>query len=207
MFNSMKSLRKMRTFLGPNDGGFTLVELLIVIVIIGILAGVVIGVLNPVQQQNRARDGTLRSAISKAALAGKSLFVSSPRNTQRAPTYQEFAGSVGTLDVANSDCDDNVGGPGVTGSCLFRVTALDTPTNCDATNYNGVAAPGAQCSFVYYKSPTLFRIGVRGFATPERLFVYSFEESATGAIIEGFWACPTTFAIATSPSSPTCDRV
>src|SRR3989344_7984239 len=150
MFNSMKSLRKMRTFFGPNDVGFTLVELLIVIVIIGILAGVVIGVLNPVQQQNRARDGTLRSAISKAALAGKSLFVSSPRNTQRAPTYQEFAGSVGTLDVANSDCDENVGGPGVTGSCLFRLSALDNPPNCDTgTGYNGVATPGGQCSFVY----------------------------------------------------------
>ena len=190
-----------------SDKGFTLVELLIVIVIIGILAGVVIGVLNPIQQQNRARDGTLRSSISKAALAGKSLFVSSPRNANRAPTYQEFAGGIGTLDVANSDCDDNTGGPGVTGSCLFRVTALDNPANCGATGYNEVAAPGAQCSFVYYKSPTLFRIGARGFASPERLFIYSFEEQTTGAILEGFWSCPVTFGIATSPSSPTCDRI
>ena len=53
--------------------GFTLVELLIVIVIIGILAGVVIGTLNPIQQQNRAKDGVTRSQIDKMAMSAKGL--------------------------------------------------------------------------------------------------------------------------------------
>lgn len=49
--------------------GFTLIELLIVIVIIGILAGVVLQILNPARQQNRARDGVTRSNMNKLALA------------------------------------------------------------------------------------------------------------------------------------------
>ena len=49
--------------------GFTLIELLIVIVIIGILAGVVLQILNPARQQNRARDGVTRASMNKVALS------------------------------------------------------------------------------------------------------------------------------------------
>ena len=196
----------MMTNFKLSEKGFTLVELLIVIVIIGILAGVVIGVLNPIQQQNRARDGTLRSSISKAALAGKSLFVSSPRGINRSPTPMEFAGSIGALDVANSDCETNADGAAATSTCLFRVTGLGNPTTCGTSGYNDIGGT-TQCSFAYYKTPALFRIAARGFATPERLFLYSYEELAAGNIVEGFWACPATFAIATNPTTATCDRM
>jgi prepilin-type N-terminal cleavage/methylation domain-containing protein len=49
--------------------GFTLIELLIVIVIIGILAGVVLQILNPARQQNRAKDGVTRASMNKVALS------------------------------------------------------------------------------------------------------------------------------------------
>lgn len=49
--------------------GFTLIELLLVIAIIGILAGVILAVINPLQQQRKAQEGVASSAVSKACLA------------------------------------------------------------------------------------------------------------------------------------------
>lgn len=52
-----------------NQKGFTLIELLIVIVIIGILAGVVIAVINPAQQQRKASEAVLRANTDKLCTA------------------------------------------------------------------------------------------------------------------------------------------
>lgn len=59
----------MNTIKRAAQGGFTLIELLLVIVILGILAGVVITVINPAAQQNRARDAVLKSSMEKIGLA------------------------------------------------------------------------------------------------------------------------------------------
>lgn len=47
---------KVKRYLGASDGGFTLVELIIVIAIIGVLAGAVLVVLNPAQLLQEGRD-------------------------------------------------------------------------------------------------------------------------------------------------------
>lgn len=44
---------------------FTLIELLIVIAVIGILAGVIIAVINPQKQFKRAREGVMRANLAK----------------------------------------------------------------------------------------------------------------------------------------------
>jgi prepilin-type N-terminal cleavage/methylation domain-containing protein len=62
------------------QSGFTLIELLIVIVIIGLLAGVLISVINPVQQQNKARQTTVRSNVEKICLAMSACAVSHSTN-------------------------------------------------------------------------------------------------------------------------------
>ena len=49
--------------------GFTLIELLIVIVIIGILAGILLTVIDPARQQTKARETVLRSSVEKGCLA------------------------------------------------------------------------------------------------------------------------------------------
>jgi prepilin-type N-terminal cleavage/methylation domain-containing protein len=61
----MNKLRKKVTLLP----GFTLIELLIVIVIIGILAGVLLTVIDPARQQKKARETVLRSTVEKGCLA------------------------------------------------------------------------------------------------------------------------------------------
>jgi len=45
--------------------GFTLIELLIVIVIIGVLAGIVIVILNPAVQRRRAQDSVILATMNK----------------------------------------------------------------------------------------------------------------------------------------------
>lgn len=54
---------------GPDDGGFTLVELLIVIAIIGILAGAVLLAINPAQLLMESRDSTRMSDMDTLARA------------------------------------------------------------------------------------------------------------------------------------------
>lgn len=196
------------------SSGFTLIELLIVIVIIGILAGVVIGVLNPVQQQNRARDASFRSSLNKMALSGKSLYVSSPRSANRAPTALEFAAGVGNYlaPFSGANCGDstvaNHGLPTATVTCFFQVDGLTTPENCQ-TAYNGEGTTA--CNFVYYRTPALFRIGIRGAAAPAQLFVFSYEEVTTsgGTIAESFYTCPVgqDITVATSVLNTNCTQL
>ena len=52
-----------------NQKGFTLIELLIVIVIIGILSGVLLSVVNPVKQQQKAHETVMRSNLDKIRMA------------------------------------------------------------------------------------------------------------------------------------------
>jgi prepilin-type N-terminal cleavage/methylation domain-containing protein len=47
-----------------NYRGFTLIELMIAVAIIGILSGLVIGIINPSRLQGRARDGNRKEDIS-----------------------------------------------------------------------------------------------------------------------------------------------
>lgn len=186
--------------------GFTLVELLIVIVIIGILAGVVIGVLNPIQQQNRARDASTRSQLDKLALSTKSLMVSSPRTTNRVPTHQEFAAGVG--NITSSDC--TVSDPASNTLCTFGITGVSLPTDC-ATAYNGTGG-GTACEVGYYRSVAantpLFRLAARGAATPQVLFVYEYiEDQSAGTVTEGFYTCVANFNITNTQASGTCTAI
>ena len=57
------------THLSSFTRGFTLIELLIVIVIIGILAGVIIAVINPAQLQTKSKQAVMRATTEKACLA------------------------------------------------------------------------------------------------------------------------------------------
>jgi len=58
---------KARSF-WKSTGGFTLVELLVVISLIGILAGVTVSIINPIKQRRAAEDGVRQSNLQKYAL-------------------------------------------------------------------------------------------------------------------------------------------
>lgn len=192
------------------QSGFTLVELLIVIVIIGILAGVVIGVLNPIQQQNRAKDGATRSQLDKLALSGKSLFVSSPRATNRTPTEAEFYAGIGNVAAPTTGTACTANTPANSGGCSFQITGQTLPATCAANGYNGTGT--GSCNFYYYRAiaanSNSFRIAAMGAAQPVVLFVYEYtEDTSTGTIVEGFYSCPTGYNPATTAAAGTCTNL
>ncbi|NMB70341.1 prepilin-type N-terminal cleavage/methylation domain-containing protein [candidate division WWE3 bacterium] len=195
--------------------GFTLVELLIVIVIIGILAGVVIGVLNPIQQQNRARDAGLRANLDKMALSTKSLYASSPRTINRSPTTAEFIGGIANgaagVGAGAVDCLAGANANSTTANvtCHFQLTGVNAPSGtgigCGDLYRN---TGNNQCNFVYYRTPDTFRLEVRGFATPFRTFIYDYvEDPNTGNVTEGFWNCAAAQAVDAALDAAECVRL
>ncbi len=124
MFN--KSLRK-------DAKGFTLIELLIVIVIIGILAGVLVAVINPAAQQNRARDATVQAGLNKMALAVGSFNAA----YGRLPSTTEFGGIIDG-ETAAPTCALAAG----VVTCTYTMTSIPLPTvNCSANQNCCAASP------------------------------------------------------------------
>ncbi len=107
-----------------NSHGFTLIELLLVIVIIGILAGTIITLINPIQQQNRAKDANVKSALSKIALATQS-FISAYGTI---PKDTEF---ILALNAATgTGCSDG------DYTCSFSIGGVEMPTGCGTGSYS-----------------------------------------------------------------------
>jgi prepilin-type N-terminal cleavage/methylation domain-containing protein len=95
-----------------NTKGFTLIELLIVIAIIGVLAAVVLGVVNPARQRQRAQDGTLISTISKLGAVVETFYgVKGRYPNTHGSGYTEPAGAVfpdlqcTTTDGQEQECE------------------------------------------------------------------------------------------------------
>lgn len=130
------------------ERGFTLIELLIVIVIIGILAGVVISIINPAKQQNRAKDANVQAAMNKAALAIQGYNSAYGTYPDGLNVLQSLTNAVaiGTTCVANGD------------TCVYQfqssgtaIQNLDLPATSCGTN--GYAAGTGQCYYVYSRLP------------------------------------------------------
>lgn len=121
--------------------GFTLIELLIVIAIIGILAAVLLSIINPAAQQNKARDASLVASIGKIALAINS-FNSA---YSRLPTCLELVGELNGA-TANYQCSATTPATGT-----FSLTGVTLPLLCLANGAAGTTGGigTAQCYFTW----------------------------------------------------------
>lgn len=171
-----------------NQKGFTLIELLIVIVIIGLLAGVLLTVLNPVQQQNRARDASLRATMNKIVLATKAQAATSTNGAL--PTTDIFITGVANInDTGFNDCD------GSAATCHFTMTGATLPQSCVADTHTGVPGTNtAPCVMGYFTealtNPQQFRLAINNFANPQGIMVYAYEQDAAqSGTDEGFFLC------------------
>lgn len=161
--------------------GFTLIEMLLVVVIIGILVAVVIVIVNPTAQRNRASNATIRSALVKAGFAGVATLNASDTAIPAAPTDVEFYASLSNKTDGNADCADS------DSTCTFGINGLDLPNNCGLTLYDGTGAN--QCEFFYTRYTVVdtndqFTIEVRRhpIGTEDPLLVGYLYDSATGAV-------------------------
>lgn len=85
-----------RTTAGADERGFTLVELLVTMVIIGILAGIAIPVF--LRQREKGMDSQARSDVYNVALAEESYFVD----------HDHYATQISTAAVPNPPAADTV---------------------------------------------------------------------------------------------------
>lgn len=87
--------------------GITLVELLVVIAIVAAIAGITITIVNPVVQQNRARDGVLQKAVADIALALQSYYnirgyFPDPSNAAQMNDFRNFLDNADYFDPDGS---------------------------------------------------------------------------------------------------------
>ena len=123
----MKALREQ----GKREGGFTLIEILIVIGIIAILAAIVIIAINPSKQFAQARNTQRQSnveeilnAIGQRMADNKGIFQG---------TFGAYTCPTISTSTANLHIDTASGGTGVNLSCLVPTYIASFPTDPDAT--------------------------------------------------------------------------
>src|SRR3989339_2267431 len=129
--------------------GFTLIELLIVIVLIGILAGIVLTVLDPAQLQRRARETVLRTNVEKVLLALNSC-ASTTEDATNCNNFDKIGISGGTAapSVANQPDTSTL-------YCLKNTAAAD----CTVAQYTA-SAPVAAGDTITVSGARLVSAGV-----------------------------------------------
>jgi prepilin-type N-terminal cleavage/methylation domain-containing protein len=142
------------------NSGFTLIELLVVIAIIGILSGILITTIDPVRQQNRSRNASIRAAISKAGHAvnvTKAATGSLPSGAQLGQELENISFQTPCTSTSLLDCKFSVSGTslpkicgtdyvlptsGGTSQCYMRIVSYGTSNggNLTAGKFRIVAA-------------------------------------------------------------------
>jgi prepilin-type N-terminal cleavage/methylation domain-containing protein len=145
--------------------GFTLVELLIVIALLGVLAAAVLAAINPLEQANRARDTRMRSDASQLLAAVDRYYVASDH-------FPWFTAGVDDNDPYGFTSAAALGtlGPGICG------------TSCTGTNY------GLLIGTNELKSEFMNRDFVKATVDTDMLYIGKADAGATGIAVS-VYAC------------------
>jgi len=148
------------------SGGFTMIELLIVISILGILAVMVLAAINPLEQINRGRDTAQRSDAEQLLGAFERYNAFNGYFPWQADETDTVATDIDlAMQLVNVDWLSNANGAGTTCQILERLSTAVT-ANCvgttelkdsaitridDSGGGTGAVAPVARALYVYYE--------------------------------------------------------
>lgn len=118
----------MKKMWGIDDGGFTLVELLIVIALIAVLSVAVLATINPIEQSNKARDAKVQNDAAEVLNAYERYYTS----TTHYPWMDVVGGSALTVDSAYQGRSIQVG----FGLCSHGLPLAPT-TGCESQTLAG----------------------------------------------------------------------
>lgn len=114
---------------------FTLIELLIVISVIGILAGIVIAVIDPIKQKEKAQEGVIVATMSKIVLAIEAYYAVYGVYPDCGTLLGDLSGGV---NFQTCTIGSNQG--------AFAISGVAMPNDCNMGGYMGAEDP---CSFRY----------------------------------------------------------
>jgi prepilin-type N-terminal cleavage/methylation domain-containing protein len=134
----IKSALERRIAEGKKDGGFSLIELLVVVIIIGILAAIAIPIYIGVQ--NNAKDSAVKSDLTNAKLAVIAYYTDKGASAA-APTLT--AGSLGNYGFTQSSNTSSMAFKGTPSSSAFCIDATGVTTNKFYVDASGGVVSGS----------------------------------------------------------------
>jgi len=161
-------VRKLPRF---NRSGFSLIELLIVIVLIGILTATVAAILNPARVRRTAGDAALKASINKLGLDVQG-YISSYGVSPNEYQFLNSLKNTGKIDQKDGVSCEITGSPD--DECLFDIKGIDLPDECDDSEWEGVGSN--HCYFRFkarvFNEDDRFRVYVRSLGQADTLFVF-----------------------------------
>ena len=116
-------LKKITVRRGAITSGFTLVELLIVIALIGILSVAVLATINPIEQSNKARDAKFKNDAAEVLSAFERFYASQNVYPWQSTGVGDTAPLNVSVAIGSTDAQFGVGGTGVGENGVLIITS------------------------------------------------------------------------------------
>ena len=152
--------------------GFTLIELLIVIAVLGVLAAVVLVIINPVEQLARGRDSGRKSTIAQLGTAVQTYYTSNSAYPSTASWNTELTASSGELKSFPTNPN------GVT-AC-----GVNPQPNANGFCYNTATVNGADEAVVFTHLESKSETAKCGNTPANTWYVWSSAEGKAGVVCQ-----------------------